>query len=101
MTETPRSEEVFGIAKKFHLELEKLPLQSHGAVVSMLGTMAQHREFSLKAERAAAEERAREGAMAQAKAAHDDVIARQNARHEQQAQRFEQDAKESGLIIAR
>lgn len=88
-TQTPRSEEIFGIAKKFHLELEKLPLQSHGAVVSMIGTMAQHREFSLKAERAAHEEKARADAMAAAQAAHDAQVRRT----------AEQAAKDAGIVL--
>lgn len=74
MTETPKTlppEQLFGIAKKLHLELDKLTIVDHAAIISMLNTMAQHREMSDKFERQQQEQRARDEAMADAKAAHE------------------------------
>lgn len=91
MTEQPKSipsEQVFGTAKRIHLELDKLNIVDHGAVISLLNTMAQHREMASKFERQQAEEKARQDAMEAAQQAHLKRAA-------------EQAVKESGLILTR
>jgi uncharacterized protein YaiL (DUF2058 family) len=73
-TEAPKSippEQIFGTAKKLHLELEKLNMVDHAAVLNMLNTAAQHREMSAKFERAQAEEKARQDAYEDAVKAHE------------------------------
>jgi len=90
MAEEPKSlppEQIFGIAKKFHLELEKLNRVDHGAVVSMVNTMAQHREMAVKFERQQAEEKARADAMEEAQAAHKRESARRAAEEQDRAEK--------------
>ena len=73
MTETPKAvatEIVYGTAKKMSIELEKLPLQTHGAIISMMTTMAKHREANMQMEQHQAQERANETAMEDARKAH-------------------------------
>ena len=73
MTETPKpvaTEIVYGTAKRISLELDKLPLQTHGAIISMMTTMAKHREANMQMEQHQAQERAQEAAMSDARKAH-------------------------------
>jgi hypothetical protein len=100
MTEEPKSlppEQIFGIAKKFHLELEKLNRVDHGAVVSIVNTMAQHREMAVKFERQQAEEKARAQAMAEAEAAHRRDAERRQA---EENDRAEKEARRIQLVAA-
>lgn len=92
MTETPKSippENIFGTAKKIHLELDKLNPVDHAAIVNMIGTMLQHREMARKFEQAEAQEKARQDAMEAAERAH----------AAQQAKLAEKTAKDAGLIL--
>ena len=43
-----RTEELFGIAKKWSLELEQLPLHQHSAAVELLKTAMQSRAIGLQ-----------------------------------------------------
>ena len=63
-------EQVFGIAKKMCLELEKLNISEQSAVISMLHTMCVHRENRMKFEMQQAQIDAQEAAMADARRAH-------------------------------
>lgn len=86
MTEAPRTEELYGIAKKMTLELEKLPLHSHAAIVTMMKTGLEHRNIELQNEHAIKQAEANRKAMDEAQAAHD----RRNAAAM---------AKDAGLIV--
>jgi len=66
----PPSEVIFGIAKKMHLELEKLPLHTHAIVMNMLRGMVEHRKVELDNQVAEANAKANEEAMADARRAH-------------------------------
>jgi hypothetical protein len=68
--QAPPTEQVYGIAKKISLELEKNPLHTHGAVISMLTTMAKHREACINIEQHQAQIDAQDAAMADARRAH-------------------------------
>jgi cysteinyl-tRNA synthetase len=75
----PPTEVVYGIAKKMSLELEKFPLHTHGAVISMMTTMAKHREATLRQEQEAKMQAAQDAAMADALKAHADAqVEREN-----------------------
>lgn len=91
MTEQPKSipsEQVFGTAKRIHLDLEKLAIVDHAAVINLLNTMAQHREMARKFDVQQAEEKARQDAMDAAQQAHAKRAA-------------ELAIKDSGLVLAR
>jgi len=66
----PPSEVIFGIAKKMHLELEKLPLHTHAIVMNMLRGMVEHRKVELDNQVQEAQIKAQEAAMADARKAH-------------------------------
>jgi len=66
----PPSEVIFGIAKKMHLELEKLPLHTHAIVMNMLRGMVEHRKVELDNQVQEAQIKAQEAAMADARRAH-------------------------------
>jgi hypothetical protein len=76
MTETlqnqsaPPTEQVYSIAKRISLDLEKLPLHTHGAIISLVTTMAKHREANMQMEQHQAQLKAQEAAMADARKAH-------------------------------
>lgn len=68
--ETPPTENIYGIAKRVSLDLEKLPLHTHAAVVVMVKTMMEHRKIVLEAEMNQKQIDAQEAAMADARKAH-------------------------------
>jgi len=76
----PPTEVVYGIAKKMSLDLEKHPLHTHGAVLSMMTTMAKHREATIQTEMQQKQIEAQEVAMADARRAHAEQQAREEAR---------------------
>ena len=47
---TPPTEQIYGIAKRMNLELEKLPMHTHAGIVTMLRTMVEHRNIELQNE---------------------------------------------------
>lgn len=97
MTDTPKSippEQVMGTAKRIHLDLANLTIVDHSAVISLLNTMAQHRDMARKYEQQQAEEKAREDAMAEAQRAHKLMLAQQQA-----GLGTIRDAKEHGSLI--
>jgi hypothetical protein len=71
-TATPhlRPEEVFGIAKKMYLELEKYNINDHSAIISMEHAMCVHRENRMKMDMQQAQIDAQEAAMDAARKAH-------------------------------
>ena len=73
--EAPPTEVVYGIAKKMSLELDKLALHTHGAVISMMTTMAKHREATLRQEQEAKMQDAQDAAMKDAIRRRFDVLA--------------------------
>lgn len=95
MTETPRTEDLFGIAKKMVLELEKLPLHSHGVILAFMQAAGRHREETIKAEAQAKAQKANDDAMAEAMAAHAKRAAAE------QAKLAEQTAQQAGLASVR
>lgn len=73
MTATPQApptEQVFGIAKKMTLELEKLPLHTHATIVNMLRMTVEHRKVEMDNQVAETQVRANEAAMTDARRAH-------------------------------
>ncbi len=68
--ESLTTEQCYGIAKKYTLELEKYALQSQAAVVGMMRMMVDHRQVTLQNEAQIAETEAREAAMAEARQRH-------------------------------
>lgn len=66
----PPTEELFGVAKKFSLELEKYPLHSHATVVQMMNTSMQHRKMELESQVEQKNRKAQEEAMNAAREAH-------------------------------
>jgi hypothetical protein len=78
--QAPPTENIYGIAKRISLDLEKLPLHTHAAIISVINTMCQHRKLVLETEMNAQQFAAQEAAMAEARKAH----AEQAARREQQ-----------------
>jgi hypothetical protein len=89
------TEQVFGIAKKYTLEMEKHPLQTHAAIVGILRMMVDHRQVTLQNEAQAEEVKAREKAMEDARAAHARAAAQREdddrAREERRAARLKAD----------
>ncbi len=45
-----RSEEMYGIAKKFNQEMEALPMHTHSAIVEMVRVGMQHRNLKMQKE---------------------------------------------------
>ncbi len=73
MTATPQApptEQVFGIAKKMMLELEKLPLHTHATIVNILRMTVEHRKVEMDNQVAETQVRANEAAMTDARRAH-------------------------------
>ena len=66
----PPTEQIYGIAKKMNLELDKLPLHTHAIIINMLRGMVEHRKVELDNEVQAANIKAQEAAMADARKAH-------------------------------
>lgn len=64
------TEQCYGIAKKFTLEIEKHALQSQAAVVGMMRIMVDHRQVTLQNQVQVAEMEAREAAMGEARQRH-------------------------------
>ncbi|MGA2890328.1 MAG: hypothetical protein ABSE51_19970 [Terracidiphilus sp.] len=77
--EAPPTEQIFGIAKKIALELEKLPLHTHATVVNMLRMTVEHRKVELDNQVAQAQVEANEAAMAEARKAHAQAQVERNA----------------------
>lgn len=48
MEQAPDSSVIFGIAKKWTAELEAMPIQSQGTIISMLNAAMQHRKLNLE-----------------------------------------------------
>ena len=78
--QAPPTENVYGIAKRISLELEKLPLHTHAAVISIINTMCQHRKIVLESEMQQAQIDAQEAAMADARKAHAERQVQQEAK---------------------
>ena len=91
------TQQVFGIAKKMTLELEKYPLHSHAGIVTMMRTMVEHRKIVLENEMQAEQIKANEEAMAAARKAHADA---QLVREAEQAEKDRRNAErlKSALI---
>jgi len=68
--EAPPSEVIFGIAKKFTLELEKYPLHTQSGIISMMNMMAQHRKAEMDLAAAQQQQKAQDEAMEAARNAH-------------------------------
>lgn len=68
--QAPPTENVYGIAKRISLDLEKLPLHTHAAIINIVNTMCQHRKIVLESEAQQAQIDAQEAAMADARKAH-------------------------------
>ncbi|MGA8730302.1 MAG: hypothetical protein WB608_16225 [Terracidiphilus sp.] len=100
MTETPKApptEQVFGIAKKMALELEKLPLHTHAGVINMMRVMVEHRKIELDNEMTEQQNEANRAAMAEARAAHAKAqVLREE--HESKQPRVIVDSNTGGLI---
>lgn len=47
MSEAPDSNTLFGIAKKWTAELEAMPIQSQGTIISLLNAALQHRKLNM------------------------------------------------------
>jgi hypothetical protein len=48
LTTVVTSEVMLGMAKKMNAEMEKLPLQSHAAIINFLTSLVQHRQITMK-----------------------------------------------------
>ena len=70
MPVAPPTEQIYGIAKKMTLELEKFPLHTHATIVNMLRMTVEHRKVELDNQVAEAQVKANEAAMADARRAH-------------------------------
>ena len=73
MTEQPQApptEQIYGIAKKIALELEKLPLHTHAGIINMVRTMVEHRKIELESKANEAQVEAQKAAYADAVQAH-------------------------------
>jgi hypothetical protein len=83
MTEIPQApptQEVYGIAKRISLDLEKLPLHTHAAIINIANTMCQHRKIVLESEAQQRQIDAQEVAMADARRAHAEAQVQRDAR---------------------
>jgi hypothetical protein len=68
--QAPPTEQVYGIAKRISLDLDKLPLHTHAAIINICNTMCQHRKIVLESEMQQKQIDAQEAAMAEALKAH-------------------------------
>jgi hypothetical protein len=71
--QAPPTEQVYGIAKRISLDLDKLPLHTHAAIINICNTMCQHRKIVLESEMQQKQIDAQEAAMADARKAHADA----------------------------
>ncbi|MGA7885285.1 MAG: hypothetical protein WCA44_06035 [Acidobacteriaceae bacterium] len=94
--QAPPTENVYGIAKRISLDLEKLPLHTHAAIINIVNTMCQHRKIVLESEAQQAQIDAQEAAMADARKAHAE---KQVARDAQIAAQIAGEAKPPRLSI--
>lgn len=94
--QAPPTENVYGIAKRISLDLEKLPLHTHAAIINIVNTMCQHRKIVLESEAQQAQIDAQEAAMADARKAHAE---KQVARDAQIAAQIVGEAKPPRLSI--
>lgn len=81
------TEKVSGISKKLAKELEDLPLQTHAAVVEILGVLLKHRHANLQMLQQEAQQEIQQRQMDMAMA-------------EQKRQADARAIKESGLVLA-
>lgn len=75
----PPTEQIYGIAKKINLELERLPLHTHAGIVNMLRTMVDHRNVELQNQMQLEQIKANEAAMADARAKHAEAQVKRDA----------------------
>jgi hypothetical protein len=68
--QAPPTEQVYGIAKRISLDLDKLPLHTHAAIINICNTLCQHRKIVLESEMQQKQIDAQEAAMAEALKAH-------------------------------
>ena len=87
--QAPPTEQVYGLAKRISLDLDKLPLHTHAAIINICNTMCQHRKIVLESEMQQKQIDAQEAAMADARKAHADA---QVARDAQLAAQIKQQA---------
>lgn len=64
--QAPPTEQVYGIAKRISLDLDKLPLHTHAAIINICNTLCQHRKIVLESEMQQKQIDAQEAAMAEA-----------------------------------
>lgn len=95
-----RTEEVYGIAKKVNLELEKFALHSHAAVVALLKLMVEHRKTELESQMSQQQEAAQKAAYDDALKAHARAAVEEEERKKRQLARQAQvDAATGGLKL--
>src|SRR5271166_609867 len=95
--ETPPTQEIYGIAKRISLDLEKLPLHTHAAIVVLVKTLMEHRKIVLESEMNQKQIDAQEAAMADARKAHAQRQAQEDARIA--AQMLAEEPKKPRLVI--
>lgn len=89
----PPDEQLFGIAKKFTLEINDLPLHSQALIVGFMQLAVQHRKTEIESQIAQKNERAQSEAMDAARAAH----ARAAADEEERRQKNEARNMRNGI----
>lgn len=77
--QAPPTENIYGMAKRISLDLEKLPLHTHAAVINIVNTMCQHRKLVLETDMQVQQMAAQEAAMADARKAHAEQQVRREA----------------------
>lgn len=87
------ADEAFGMAKRIHRELSEVEPMDHGAVLSVLTSMAKHREASMQFEQHTRQQEAQDQAMDAARKAH---AAAQAKREDDE---FRARAAESGIEL--
>lgn len=96
------TEQCYGIAKKYTLELEKHALQSQAAVVGMMRMMVDHRQVTLQNETQIAEAEAREGAMVEARLRHAEATLKREQQEKEWAEKNQarqKDAATGGMTL--
>ena len=96
---TPPTEQIYGIAKRMNLELEKLPMHTHAGIVTMLRTMVEHRNIELQNEAQIEQIKANDAAMADARAKHAARAVEIEARDAKIAADLAHEAKKPRLVI--
>ena len=85
--ETPPTENIFGIAKRICLDLEKLPFHSQVTVVGMVRAATEHRKAALEIQLSEEQMKANEAAMAEARQRHAEAQIRREEEAKQAAER--------------